>query len=78
MLNLKLSAATQKNISDCVGRSYDSIVTLSPEEEKTLIGKSVKFSTKRKRRIVGRGNPLLSRRRFRTLEEVEDKLKEIK
>lgn len=78
MLNLKLNLLTQKNISDCVGKPYDYIVALSQEEEKTLIGKKVKFSEVQDSRIVGRGNPLLARRQYLTIEEVENELKEIK
>ena len=78
MLNIKLSEMTCMNISKSVGRPYDTIVELSPEEEKKLIGGNVKFSKKRNTRKIGRGNPLLARRRFRTLEEVEKRLKDIK
>ena len=78
MLNIKLSEMTCMNISKSVGRPYDAIIELSPEEEKKLIGGNVKFSKKRNSRKIGRGNPLLARRRFRTLEEVEKRLEEIK
>ncbi|MCM1226182.1 MAG: hypothetical protein NC320_01995 [Clostridium sp.] len=78
MLNIKLNSMTQKNISICVGKPFNNITTLSPDEEEKLIGNNVNFSKKRNPRRIGRGNPLLSRRNFRTLEEVENKLKEIK
>lgn len=41
------------------------------EQKKTV------FSKKRDSRRIGRGNPLLSRRRFVTLQEIDSKLEKI-
>ena len=39
------------------------------------IGKKLTFSSKTKKGIAGRGNPLLSRRKIRTLEDLDKKSK---
>ena len=44
-------------------------------ERKT--GKAVKYSKNRDDRMVGRGNPLIVRRRIATMEDVDKKLKKL-
>lgn len=76
------SDRTKKSIADCVGLTFDKICNLSLEEEIAIAskkyGRKIVFSQKRDSRHFGRGNPLLSSRKFRTLEEVEKRIARIK
>lgn len=53
---------------------------MSTEEEREWIeekaGKKICFSKKRKYGVVGRGNPLLARRKIRTIDDVDRKSRE--
>lgn len=76
-----LKAKTRQNIEKCVAVPFSNIIAMDSDDEKHFI-KSVKgdvvvFSEKRNPRKMGRGNPYLARRRFRTIEEVEERLEEI-
>lgn len=74
-----LNDRTKKSIADCVGVSFDKICGLSLDEEIAIAskryGRKITFSQKRDSLRVGRGSPFLARRRFRTLEEVEKRLR---
>lgn len=74
-----LSKKSKKNIERIVGLSIEQIDSLSPEEAREWVkkktDKEIKFSKSRKNQIVGRGNPLLSRRKIRTLDDVNKKSK---
>lgn len=61
---------------------FEDVVDMDYDEEIQYIqsknqGRVLSFNPKRKNR-VGRGNPLLSRRRFKTLSEVNEGLARIK
>lgn len=77
MKRLRLSELTKKNISSCIGKPFGEIVTIEPDDEKNVIYRKVCFSKKRDIRKTGRGNPLLARKKIRTLEDVELKIKGI-
>lgn len=70
-----ISEKTKKNIERIVGRSVDQLKEITPDEEKHLVkernGVDLSFSKERKNGIVGRGNPLTSRRKLRTLEDLD-------
>lgn len=74
----KIQETTKRNLSKIVGLDYEEILKMDTVKEiayvESRIGKPIVFSTRRTRQRVGRGNPLLARRKFRTLEEVEKKL----
>lgn len=78
MLDIKLKQKTIDNISKNVGLPYEQIVNITPEKEKEIIGDKIRFSKEVDYRKLGRGNPLLSRRRFLTIEEVESRLQRIR
>ena len=65
-----ISNTTKKNIERVTGLTMDKIRTMTPQEEiewmKRERNKKTFFSKKPHRGIVGRGNPLLSRRKIRT------------
>ena len=63
------------------GLSIVEISNLSAKEELALVckkrGKAPVFSKKRDTRKMGRGNPLLARKRIRTIDDVNKRLHEI-
>ncbi|MBP3366712.1 MAG: hypothetical protein J6K96_06910 [Treponema sp.] len=78
MSGLLLSKETQKNISRVIGVDYVSVVNYEPSEEMSLVGRMPVFSKKRDLKKIGRGNPLLSRHKIRTMDDVDKKLSRIK
>jgi hypothetical protein len=76
-----LSQATVQSIEYSVKLPFERLVALDPEDEalhiKAVRGSEAVFSTQKDIRKPGRGNPLLSRRRFRVIEYVEKRLAEI-
>lgn len=78
----ELSERTKKSIADCVGMAFDEICNLSLEEEIAAVSKKyghkIGFSRKQDNRRIGRGNPYLAKRKFRTIEEVEKKIARIR
>lgn len=70
-----ISEKTKKNIERIVGKSVDQLREMTPDEEMRLVkeknGVELSFSKERKGGIVGRGNPLTSRRKLRTLEDLD-------
>lgn len=75
----ELSERTKKSLENCIGIPFDEICNLSMEEEISVVSRKcrhkVGFSQKRDAQRVGRGNPYLAKRKFRTLEEVEKRLR---
>jgi len=73
-----LKQKTRRNIENCVSLPFSELVAMDFEDELRLIkplnGEKVVFSKKKDTRKVGRGNPFLARKRFRTMEEVDKKL----
>lgn len=70
-----ISKTTKKNVERVTGLTMDKIRTMTPLEEKEWIEKEQNKKTIFSRRIhpgiVGRGNPLLSRRKIRTFADLE-------
>lgn len=77
MFEFSLSPISISNIEKSVGLSFSEILNISDEDKEKLESK-LTFSKKRDLRKIGRGNPLLSRHKIRTIEDVEKKLKRIK
>lgn len=75
----KMSDTAKLNNERVIGLSLEKIKTLSFEEEKQWIESRRKdilvFSKKRKHGIAGRGNPLLARRKIRTMKDLDKKNK---
>lgn len=72
----ELSQETKNNISACLGIPFEEIYNWDYESDHSK-GKEVKFSKSRDRRRPVRGNPLLSRGRIRTMEDVDKRLHHI-
>jgi hypothetical protein len=76
-----LKSITKHNIETCVSLSFSELVDMDYDDEINLLKPvnrgEITFPAKRDFRKIGRGNPLLARRRFRTMEEVDRRLSEI-
>lgn len=76
-----MSEITKKNVEKTIGMSIDDFSTLSADEEKEWIEKRTRcpiiFSKRRRLWIIGRGNPLLARKKIRTMSDLEKKSKKI-
>lgn len=70
-----------KSIERMVGLPIEKIRNMTLDEELLYIQnknkRKVKFTTRRNRGVCGRGNPLLSKRKFRTMSYVDNKINEI-
>ena len=62
-------------LEDSLGLPFEDLLSMNADDEKTWIenriNKELIFSKKRRHGIIGRGNPLLSRRKIRTKEDLE-------
>lgn len=68
-----LNAVTKSNIEKITGVSFNSIISSYDDSIRT----NAVFSKKRDHRKIGRGNPLLSRKRIRTMNDVNERLERI-
>lgn len=77
-----LQEKTKQNLEYLLGVSLNELDGLDLDAELEHIEnrskKSISFSKKRDKRKVGRGNPLLSRKRYRTMSKVNQGLDKIK
>ena len=73
-----LSNRTKKALEKSIGLSFEEIVNLDFDEEvkhvETKTGKPLRFSKKYDSRKLSWCNPLLSRKRIRTMEDVNKKI----
>ena len=69
-----INKTSQAIIGEVLGKDYNEIVNMDYDEEIQYIQKinhkKLKFSTIIDKRKVGRGNPLLSRKKIRTIDKV--------
>lgn len=72
----ELSPETKENISACVGMSYEELHNWDYESEQPN-NRKVIFSKNIDLRKQVRGNPLLVKGRYRTIEDVDRKLRKI-
>ena len=76
-----MSSKTKRAIEETVGLPLQKISSMSVLEEKQWIEKTTKkevvFSRNRHYGIIGRGNPLLARKKIRTMSYVDDKIARI-
>lgn len=70
---------TKMNIERVIGIPIEKLVNMNVKEERSWIEKrnnsKLSFSKRHRYGIVGRGNPLLARRKIRTAEDLEKKSK---
>lgn len=71
----RISDLTKQNIERAIGLDLASLKKMTALEEREWLeqkqAKKPVFSKRRKKGITGRGNPLISRRKFRTEEDLE-------
>lgn len=76
-----ISNTTKKNLERSLGMSLAAFSAMTAEEEKQWAnnknGKKVVFSKHRRHGMIGRGNPLLARRKVRTMEELSRKSRDL-
>ena len=69
-----LSVITKNNIKKATGLYVDQIIEMDISNELNIVKSKtasiLRFSKRRKYGIIGRGNPLLSRRKIRTIEDI--------
>ena len=73
----RISNITKQNLEHSLGVALEDFSKMSADEERKWIerrtGKNWSFSKKRKHGIMGRGNPLLSRRKIRSIDDLNYK-----
>jgi len=74
----ELKERTKKMIGKISGISYDELINMDYDAYKTTIDKDCKFTLENDERIIGRGNPLLSRGEFLTMDEVDEYLEALR
>ena len=70
-----LKASTKSNIEKCLAMSFNDIINMNSDDEDSILKPDIPIN--RDARKIGRGNPLLARMRFRTMEEVDAKITEM-
>ncbi|MBO5559720.1 hypothetical protein [Ruminococcus sp.] len=77
-----LPESVMSSITRITGASRDEILRMDiyheVEHVEKRTGRKLIFSTKRDHRRIGRGNPLIARRRHRTMEDVEKGMMKVK
>lgn len=77
-----LTEATKVSLESILGKPLEEISEMDFEEEIRFVEEKTKkplvFSKKVDTRMSGRGNPLITRRRITTLEDVENKMSRLK
>lgn len=78
----EMSERTKKNISTCVRVPFERIVCLSLDEEIKLASQNhsgkIIFSRECSNNRIGRGNPLLARKKIRTIQDVDKKIAKVR
>lgn len=76
-----ISEKTRANIERVVGVSVDKLSNMNAKEERSWIENKkmerLSFSKTRRYGIIGRGNPLIARRKIRTAEDLNQKSKQL-
>ena len=77
-----LKAQTKASLESIIGKSLKEISDMDFDDEILFVEKKTKkpllFSKKIDTRMSGRGNPLITRKRIFTMQDVEKKLSELK
>lgn len=77
-----LTEETKRILEEDMEVTIDEISAMDFEDEKTFvekkIGRKLTFSKKTHPKMTGRGNPLIVRHRICTMEEIDQKIRELK
>lgn len=76
-----MSELTKRNVERATGKALYQLAQMTPDEERSLVkertGCTLDFSKKQRYGIIGRGNPLLARRRIRRMTDLDKKSKQL-
>lgn len=76
-----ISSTTKKNLERSLGMSLEEFSKMTADEEQSWIGsktnKKISYSKQRHHGVIGRGNPLLARRKIRTIDDLVRKSHEL-
>lgn len=76
-----ISNTTKKNLERSLGMSLIAFSAMTADEEKrwanSKSNKKVVFSKRRRHGMIGQGNPLLARRKIRTIEDLGRKSRDL-
>ena len=79
---IALKSETKTNLENLLGLKLNQLDDLGVREEIAYIEKNlprnISFSKRKDTRKIGRGNPLLARKRMRTMKYVESRLDNLK
>lgn len=79
---MNFSPQVSETIYKKTGMTPEQLSMLSEDDERRLIlkitGKNLTFSKKRDSRKFGRGNPLLARKRLRTMDYIDSRISKLK
>ncbi len=76
-----MNDSIKESIERIVGLPIDKIRSMTLDEERELIRKKntgdLNFSNRQRKSVYGRGNPLLARKKYRTIEYIDKKILDI-
>lgn len=76
-----LSQTTKNNIERVIGIPIEQVKAMTAKEEKEWVDKRgkahLKFSKRRRYGVIGRGNPLIARKKIRTLKDLDKKSRKL-
>ena len=77
-----LNDETKRILENSIGKSISELSKMDMDEERAFIaskiGKNPIFSKQSDSRMCGRGNPLIARRRFCTMEDIDKRIMELR
>ena len=77
----RISDVTKRDLENILGMKLEDYGKMSAAQQQEWIegktGGKLKFSKRKRRGILGRGNPLLARRKLRTMDDIEQKSKDL-
>ena len=74
MISKEAKIILEKNIGLSLSQIYDLNVSDEIDLVKAKTGKTISFTKNLDSRKIGRGNPLLARRKITTMEEINEKI----
>jgi hypothetical protein len=74
MISREAEITLEKGIGLSLSQIYELNTSTEIDFVKAKTGKSLKFSKKSDSRKIGRGNPLLARKKITTIEEIDKKI----
>ncbi len=80
-MNNNTIKSIERVVESIVGLKIDKIRNMTLEEEREYVknktSKDLVFSRRKRKGIYGRGNPLLAKKKYRTIEYIDEKILDI-